>query len=212
MQSVNNCSSVLQQTGQTMAAPRNGWAGTQGWVLLTAHFLSALSPCLGKGPQIQHDWLDACSLLTCQNDFSDILTSPGGTNDFWKAAMSFPLFFSKLPWVLIWTSSRSMPKFSTSVLHCLEESRLKTGISFCKKTRHTGSKILSIPIFLCTVITSADVFQNINSGCLPGERCGSSCNAFNQLRTKAFVLANVQIKYLPPPSTLKYFKKRRALI
>lgn len=90
--------------------------------------------------------------------------------------------------------------------------RLKTGISFCKKTRHTGSKILSIPIFLCTVITSADVFQYINSGCLPGERCGSSCNAFNQLRTKAFVLANVQIKYLPPPSTLKYFKKRRALI
>lgn len=205
MQNVNICSSVLQQTGQSTAAPGNGWAGTQGWVLLTAHFLSALYPSLGKEPQMQFDWLDARLLVTCQNDFSDILISPGGTNDFWETAVSFPVFLSKLPWVLIRTSWKSMPRSSTSVLHCLEESRLKTGTSFCKRTRHTGSKILSILIFSCTVITSADVFQYINSGCLPGERCGSSCNAFNQLRTKAFVLANVQIKYLSPPSTLKYF-------
>lgn len=122
------------------------------------------------------------------------------------------LFLSKFLWVLIRTSWRSMHKSSPSVVHCSEGTRLKTGISFCKRTRHTGSKILSIPILLCTVITSADVFQYINSGCLPGERCGSNCNSFNQLRTKAFVLANVQIKYLSPPSTLKYFKKWRALI
>lgn len=173
---------------------------------------SQLSPYGGKGPQMQSDWLDACLLVTCQNDFSDIWISPGGMNDFWKAAMSFPLFLSKLLWALIWPSWRSMPKSSASVLQCLEGTRLKTGISFCKRKRHTGSKILSIPILLCTVITSAGVFQYINSGCLPGERCGSNCNAFNQLRTKAFVLANVQIKYLSPPSTLKYFKKWRALI
>lgn len=46
---------------------------------------------------------------------------PWRHKDFLKAAMSFPLFLSKLPWVLIWTSRRSMLKSLTNVLHCLEE-------------------------------------------------------------------------------------------
>lgn len=75
---------LLLHQGMAELACRDGLC----WVLI---FLSALSPSLGKRPQMQHDWLDACLLVTCQNDFSDILVSPGGMNDFWKAAMSFPL-------------------------------------------------------------------------------------------------------------------------
>lgn len=155
MQSVNVCSSVLQQTGQTTAAPRNGRAGSQGWLLLTAHFLSALSPCPGKTPQMQHDWLDACLLVTCQNDFSDILIIPRGTKYFWKAEMSFPLFLSKLFWVLTWSSWRSIwcpnlqPVFSPA-------GRLKTGISFCKRTQEAKS---SLSPSSHAVTASADVFQ-----------------------------------------------------
>lgn len=49
-------------------------------------------------------WLTGCLLVTHQCDFSDILVIPRGTNYFWKAEMSFPLFPSQLLWVLSWTS------------------------------------------------------------------------------------------------------------